>query len=331
MQLSIITTMYYSAPYLETFYTDICAEAEKITDDYEIILVNDGSPDHALDIALALYERDERVRVIDLSRNFGQHKAMMTGLARARGDMVFLIDCDLEIKPQVLSQFYAEFQRADADVIYGVQETRQDRLFDRLAGQWFYTIFNWLSNDHLPPNLTTARLMSQRYVAALVEHREREMLIGALWVITGFKQVPIAVHKASKGSSTYHFGRKVALMVNAVTSFSNQPLIFIFYLGALIIFFSSIAAVYLVIETITSGFLPGWPSLIVSVWMLGGLTIFCLGIIGIYLSKIFIEAKQRPYTIIRHDYQRAKDLDDQAQTFIDEQGLLVASQNQGAK
>jgi putative glycosyltransferase len=305
MKLSIVTPMYYSAPYIETFYAEASAAAEQITADYEIILVNDGSPDQALDIAISLYHRDPRVRVIDLSRNFGQHKAIMTGLARANGDLVFLIDCDLEIRPAILAQFYSEFQRVNVDVVYGVQDVRQDRPFDRIAGQLFYSIFNLLSNEPLHPNLTTVRLMSQRYVSALVAHRERELLIGGLWLITGFKQIPITVTKLSKGSSTYHIGRKLALIVNAVTSFSNRPLVFIFYLGLLIIFFSSLAALFLVSETMKTGFLPGWPSLIVSVWLLGGLTIFCIGIIGIYLSKIFIETKQRPYTIIRQIYDRS--------------------------
>jgi putative glycosyltransferase len=242
--------------------------------------------------------------VIDLSRNFGHHKAMMTGLAHTQGRLVFLIDCDLEIMPENLTEFYRTFQDSTVDVVYGVQETRQDPPLDRLFSRLFYTFFNWLSPDTLPLNLTTVRLMSQRYVSALVSHQEREVLIGGLWAITGFKQLPQVVSKSSKGSSTYHLGRRLAIVVNAVTSFSNRPLILIFYLGCIIISLSSVAAAYLIIETILSGFLPGWPSLIVSVWLLGGLTIFCMGIIGIYLSKIFTETKQRPYTIIRDFYER---------------------------
>ena len=100
MDLSIVTTLYYSAPYLEEFYARICAAAKRITSDYEIVFVNDGSPDNSLNIAISLYEGDERVRVVDLSRNFGHHKAIMTGLAHARGDFIFLIDCDLEEEPK---------------------------------------------------------------------------------------------------------------------------------------------------------------------------------------------------------------------------------------
>lgn len=108
MDLSIVTTMYYSASYLKEFYSRICAAAKEITDNYEIIFVNDGSPDDSLDIAISLYEEDKKVRIVDLSRNFGHHKAIMTGLAYAKGDLVFLIDCDLEEEPELLIKFYKE-------------------------------------------------------------------------------------------------------------------------------------------------------------------------------------------------------------------------------
>lgn len=304
MRLSIVTTMYYSAPYISQFHSAVSIEARKITPDYEIVIVNDGSPDEALDVAIELYQQDAHVKVVDLSRNFGHHRAIMTGLAQAKGDLVFFIDCDLEIRPETLTDFYVEYKNTHADVVYAIQQSRNDNLKDKIAGEWFYTIFNWLSHESLPQNLTTARLMSRRFITALLEHREREMMIGGLWVITGFKQVPIVVDKASKGSSTYNLPRKINLMVNAITAFSSRPLIFVFYLGCAIILLSTIAAIILAIRAVTLGFLPGWPSLIVSVWLLGGLTIFCLGIIGIYLSKIFTEVKQRPYSIIRDIYEQ---------------------------
>ncbi len=305
MDLSIVTTLYYSAPYLEEFYARIRAAAEKITSDYEIIFVNDGSPDNSLDIAISLYGRDDRVRVVDLSRNFGHHKAIMTGLAHTRGELVFLIDCDLEEEPELLGKFYTELKRSGADVVYGVQKVRKGDFVERIMGALFYGLFNLLSSDPLPRNLITVRLMSQRYVANLVAHQERQTIIAGLWVITGFRQIPLVVDKKSKGSSTYNLSRKVLVIVNAVTSFSDRPLVIIFYLGCVIMFLSSVAALYLIVRRVFFGILlAGWPSLIVSIWLLGGLTIFCLGIIGIYLSKIFIETKQRPYTVIRQIYER---------------------------
>jgi putative glycosyltransferase len=148
--------------------------------------------------------------------------------------------------------------------------------------------------------------MSRRYVAGLVAHKDHEIFLGGLFVITGFKQVPVVVHKSYKGKTTYNLRRKLGVLVNSITSFSVKPLIFIFILGILIILLAGLAALYLVIQRIFFGvFLAGWPSLIVSIWLLGGLTIFSLGIIGIYLSKVFMESKDRPYTVIRSIYDRS--------------------------
>lgn len=304
MNLSIVTTMYQSAAYIDEFYTRISSSAQKITTDYEIIFVNDGSPDESLEKAISLYQRDKRVKVIDLSRNFGQHKAIMTGLSHAKGQLVFLIDCDLEEEPELIEKFHIVMKDSGADVVYGTQEKRKGGFIESITGRLFYASFNFLSQYPVPKNVTTARLMTQRYVARLVEHRDREVFLLGLWTITGFKQVPITVQKHSKGSSAYDLARKLSIVVNSITSFSNRPLVYIFYMGLLIFMLSVIAALYLVVKWgFFGGFEAGWPSLMVSFWLLGGLTILCIGIIGIYLSKVFTEVKDRPYTVIRHIYE----------------------------
>lgn len=307
MDLSIVTTLYCSAPYLEEFYARACAVAEKVASDFEIIFVNDGSPDNSLEIALSIYQKDPRVRLIDLSRNFGHHKAMMTGLNHARGDMIFLLDSDLEEEPELLERFYDELKVSGADVIFGVQQKRKGHYFERISGALFFKVFNLLSTHPIPPNHLTARLMTRNYVTALLRHREREFVMSGLWALTGFNQIPIAVRKHHNSASTYSLGRKFSHLVNAITSFSSKPLVLIFYLGCFISLVSSIAAIDLIIRKILFGtLLEGWASLIVSIWLLGGLTIFCLGVIGIYISKVFIEVKQRPYTIIREVYEHKK-------------------------
>lgn len=304
MDLSIVTTLYCSAPYLEEFYARTCAVAERVAGDFEIIFVNDGSPDNSLQVALSLYQKDKRVRVIDLSRNFGHHKAMMTGLSHVRGELVFLVDSDLEEEPELLEEFHEEFKATGADVVFGVQQGRKGKVFERVSGTLYFKVFNLLSTHPIPPNHLTARLMTRKYVTALMQHKEREFVMSGLWVLTGFKQVPITVRKHHKTPSSYGLKRKFSHLVNAITSFSSKPLILIFYLGCLILLLSSIAAIDLILRKILFGtLLEGWASLIVSVWLLGGTTIFCLGVIGIYLSKIFIEVKQRPFTIIRDVYE----------------------------
>lgn len=306
MELSIVTTLYFSSPYIIEFYQRISKEAKKLTENYEIIFVNDGSPDDSLDIAVKLYEKDEKVRVIDLSRNFGHHKAIMTGLSYAKGKLVFLIDSDLEEEPELLSLFYEHYhQTSDIDVVYGVQKSRKGNIIERITGELFYKFFNLISTYPIPANLITARLMSKSYVKALVKHKDKEIFLAGLWAITGFRQVPIFVKKYYKGKTSYNFLRKLSIVINSITSFSNKPLIFIFYLGSIISLLSLAAAIVLVIRKIFfNAILAGWASLIVSIWLLGGLTIFCLGIIGIYLAKVFSETKQRPYTIVRKIYER---------------------------
>jgi putative glycosyltransferase len=303
MDLSIVTTLYYSAPYLEEFYSRVCAVAQVVATDFEIILVNDGSPDGSLQTAISLQRKDRRVRVIDLSRNFGHHKAMMTGLIHTCGELVFLVDCDLEEDPELLETFYQKLKATEADVVFGVQQNRKGGLFERVSGGIFFKLFNLLATDPIPANVITARLMTRKYVRALVQHGERETLIAGLFTLTGFDQVPVQVTKHLKVSSTYDIRRKVAHLVNAITSFSSKPLVMIFYLGSAILLLSTMAALVVIIRKLLfGGLLLGWPSVIISIWLLGGLTIFCLGVIGIYLSKMFIEVKQRPYTIVREVY-----------------------------
>jgi putative glycosyltransferase len=306
MDLSIVTTMYRSAPYITEFHRRATEAARKFgATDYELVFVNDGSPDNSLELALELHQQDPHLVVVDLSRNFGHYKAMMTGLMQAQGEMVFLIDCDLEEAPELLETFSAERARTGADVVFGQQSQRKGEWFERISGDIFYRLLDCLSNERMPRNVVTARLMTRRYVQSLIEHRDREVFMLGLWTITGYKQAPLTVVKGSKGETSYSFGRKISVLVNAVTSFSNRPLVFIFYLGMLISSLSLGGATYLIIRRLFFGeYLVGWPSLIVSIWLLGGFTIMCVGIIGVYLAKIFMEVKQRPYTVVRAVHQR---------------------------
>jgi putative glycosyltransferase len=308
MDLSIVTTLYGSAPYLKEFHRRASEAADKFgAKKYELIFVNDGSPDDSLEAAIELHRQDPHVVVVDLSRNFGHYKAMMTGLMQARGEKVFLIDCDLEEPPELLETFLIEMGKTGADVVFGQQARRKGKWFERVSGDVFYRLLNWLSPEPMPRNVVTARLMTRRYVQSLIEHRDREVFMLGLWTITGYKQAPVAVVKGSKGETTYSLGRKITILVNAVTSFSNRPLLYIFYLGMLISFLSLGGAAYLIVRRLFFGdYLMGWPSLIVSIWLLGGFTIMCVGIIGVYIAKIFMEVKQRPYTVVRAIHQRGE-------------------------
>ncbi|MEJ2717472.1 MAG: glycosyltransferase family 2 protein [Deltaproteobacteria bacterium] len=318
MDLSIVTSMYHSASHLEEFYDRIRNAALRITDDFEIIFVNDGSPDNSLEIAVSLHEADPKVKIVDLSRNFGHHRAILIGLAHAKGDLVLLIDCDLEVPPEVLLPLHEELIRSGADTTYGVQEGRKGGLFERVSGKLFYQLFNKLSFYPVPPSPAGVRLMKRPFLESLLRHRERTVFLAGLCAITGYRQVPVVVEKTHKGHSTYTLARKIDLFVTAISSFSEKPLIFIFYLGLFISFLSGGAACYLIVRRVLfQEYLIGWPSLIVSIWLLGGLSIFCLGIIGIYLAKIFVETKNRPYAIVRTFYERSEHVGEERDTGIE--------------
>lgn len=307
MKLSIVTTLYKSSPYIDGFYTRISTEAQKITQNYEIIFVDDGSPDDSLQKAISLYKNDNKVKVVELSRNFGHHKAIMTGLSHAKGEFIFLIDSDLEEEPELLGKFWEELHKEnDLDVVYGVQESRKGGWFEKWSGKLFWKFINFMSPIKIPSNMITARLMTKKYNQSLISFKESELFIGGLWADTGYKQKELGVKKGSQSETTYTLKRKLALFVNSITSFSSKPLIYIFYIGIFNTFISVGFILKLVIDKLFFGLaFEGWTSLIVSVWFFGGLIILLLGIIGIYLSKIFIEVKQRPYTIIRNFYNES--------------------------
>jgi len=304
LTLSIVTSMYQSEEFLTEFHARCTAAAERLAaSSYEIIFVNDGSPDQSLQKAIGLHTRDSHVRVIDLSRNFGHHKALMTGLAHARGELVFLVDCDLEEDPAWLLTFHEAMRASRADVIYGVQAERKGDWIERTAGRVFFSVFNRMLTHPIPVNVVTARLMTARYVKALVSHQERELCLSGLWVITGFEQRPIAVEKGSRPTSSYTTRKRLSVFANAITSFSNRPLVYIFQIGMAVMILSVVAAIVLLYMRLNGQVgVPGWASIMVSIWFLGGLIIFCVGVIGMYLAKIFTEIKQRPYTIIRAEY-----------------------------
>ncbi len=308
MKLSIVSTLYKSSPYIEEFYRRIVDQAKKITENFEIIFVDDGSPDTSLEIALNIHSQDKRIEVIELSRNFGHHKAIMAGLAHATGDYVFLIDIDLEEDPELLSTFWEKInEKPNIDVVYGIQQYRKGNLFEQWSGGLFWKLLNFFSEIEIPSNQVTARLMTQRYIEALVLYREHEVFTGGVMYLCGFHQVPCVITKKSHSKSTYTLRRKLNLLINAVSSLSSKPLIYIFNIGVTITFFSSLYIIKLLIDKVFFGIsIDGWASIVISIWFFGGLIILFLGVIGIYLSKIFNETKNRPRTVIKRLYSHSE-------------------------
>ena len=305
MKLSIVTTLYKSSPYINEFYERITKEAKKITDDYEIIFVDDGSPDDSLQKCIELHKKDAKVKVIELSRNFGHHKAMMTGLSHAKGDFVFLIDSDLEEEPELLGEFWEELHSSEnLDVIYGVQESRKGGWFEKFSGKAFYKTFNFFSGVKIPNNFLTVRLMTNNYVTELTNFKEKELVFSILTVLTGFKTQQLIVKKLYHSPTTYSTYSKIKLLFHTITASSAKPLWLAFNVGISVTLLSVFYVVYLVYRKVFFDVsIDGWTSVMVSISLFGGLIILFLGIIGVYLANIFEEVKNRPLTIVRKKYE----------------------------
>lgn len=301
MKLSIVSTVYCSESNVEEF----CFRAKKAAmkwcnkDEFEIILVDDGSPDKSLELLRQLIDSIPELKIIELSKNFGHHAAIMCGLENASGDFVFLIDSDLEESPEWLETFGASL-KPNVDVVFGKQVTRKGSFFERISGAIFWNLLGLILGNDFPKDVTTARLMRRDYVNSLVSFQEKELFIGGLWFIAGFNQVPLEVKKLSKGSTTYSFRKKTKLFVDSITSFTSLPLVFVFNLGILIFICSLIVSSVNVFRWLSESRAPeGWTSLLLSIWLLSGLILSSIGIVGIYLAKVFSEVKARPRTIIK--------------------------------
>jgi putative glycosyltransferase len=308
MKLSIVTTLFCSESYVNEFYQRSKSVAQKLVgDDYEIIMVNDGSPDTSLKIAVQLTKTENDITVVDLSRNFGHHKALMAGLSYANGELIYLLDSDLEEEPEWLLNFFEKLKQNECDVIYGVQDKRRGGWLEKLLGRLYFFITSMMIDVKLPKDITTARLMTKSYVDALLLHKEREMIIGGLWQITGFDQKPQKVNKHASTNSSYSTSNKFKLVIDTITSFSAQPLMFVFYVGLITFLMSFSYALFISINHILNDQeIDGWTSLMVSIWVLGGIIISFIGIIGIYLSKIYSETKNRPNIIVKRTYKNEK-------------------------
>ena len=306
MKISVITTLYYSEKYLSEFYKRIKASVTQLTPDFEIVFVNDGSPDNSDKVLLDLQQTDSNIVLIQLSRNFGHHQAILTGLRHCQGDFVFLIDSDLEEDPELLITFWNKMnQSSEADVIYGIQSKRKGGLFEKASGRLFYKVLNGLAQFEYPANTLTARLMKKNYVKAVLEYTEKTLDVWAIFVLAGFNQVGIPVTKKNKGTSTYTFFKKIKMSIEIITSLSHRPLYSIFFIGVIWLFISAghILAIF-INKWMYGAVIEGWASIMASLWLIGGIVIFLLGVIGIYLSKIFLEIKNRPLTIVKSIHRK---------------------------
>ena len=308
MQLSVVSTLYKSEIYLDEFLRILLISISELGIlEYEIIFVNDGSPDNSLAFLINKKKEIDAIKIIDLSRNFGHHYAMQAGLSHAKGDVVFLIDNDLEVCPSILKVFYHVLQNNDLiDVVYGYQEERKGSFTESMGGKIFWWGINKFSEISIPKNILTERLMRKDYVVNLLSLGDANLFLGGMMYWAGHQQKGIPITKKQRmEQSTYSTKKRLELMLQAVTSFSGKPLEYLFYFGISISLLSFIFIVYLIVVKLiyNDTVQLGWTSIVaLNVLILGILSTF-LGLLGIYLFKIFKQVQNRPNFIIKKIYE----------------------------
>jgi putative glycosyltransferase len=268
---------------------------------YEFVFVNDGSPDDSAEVVRGLMAREPHIKLVDLSRNYGQYPAMFAGMAYATGTYICTLDADLEEAPENLTTMF-EMITADRsiEVVYSIVQQRTGGISRTLFGNIFFKVLGFLSEVHIPPNQGWQRVMSKRYVEALLNYREAETLPAGLMALTGFKQVPLTIEKPYKGSTSYSIRKRLTLALNSITAFSSKPLVLVGLMGMIISMFAFFVILYIRANKIFFvSYQAGWISILASIWLVGGLVLASLGLVGVYLAKIFNQVKNRPLYNVR--------------------------------
>lgn len=300
INLSIVTALYNGETTIAEFIERCMTVGDDFEGSYEIIIVDDGSADRSVEIVTSLMQTYNHITLVELSRNFGQHQALRIGLNHTKGDLVFLLDSDLEEDPAWFTKFHDIFNQQNVDLVYGVREKRRKKWGKHFSGLGFFHIFNLLTPFNLAANMTSARLMSRRFVNVIVGMKEYKAFLPGLFGYAGFNHVTVPVHKHSSDTTTYSTFKRWSLALNAITSFSSRPLYYLMVCGLLIGLFAVLfLSVYVLMALKTGASINLLVIILASIWMIAGGLLASIGLIGFYIARIFDEVKTRPYAVIK--------------------------------
>lgn len=300
IQISVVSPIYGCKACLPELYERLVASLSQISPSFEIILVNDACPENSWECIELLCERDSRVKGINLSRNFGQHYAISAGLDHARGEWVVVMDCDLQDQPEEILKFYAKAQEG-YDIVFGQRVNRKDSFFKKFGSAAFNRVLEYFTGSRHDNTIANFGIYAKKVIATINRYREqsRDFLLFARLV--GFKKAVIEIEHAPRahGESSYTLSKLIRLAIDSIVSHSNKPLRLCIKLGFFIAMASMGFALWLILRyffyhTPTEG----WTSLMVSMFFMFGLLFAVIGIVGLYIGKIFDEVKQRPLYII---------------------------------
>lgn len=300
-RLSILVPMYNEAEVIPVFFETIDKVLAATGMDYEIICVNDGSRDNTLELLTARAARDPRIKVVSFSRNFGKEAAMTAALDYASGDAVIPIDADLQDPPELIHDMLRKWQEG-FDVVYAKRSSRaSDSLIKRQTAHWFYNLFNKLSEVDIPENVGDYRLMSRRVIDVIKKLPEKERFMKGLFCWPGFKSTTLEFERQLRagGSTKFNYWKLWNFALSGITSFSSIPIRIGIYLGLFISLCAFVYGCFIIGWTLFYGIEePGYPSLMVVVLFLGGVQLFCFGLMGEYIGRIYKEVKNRPLYVV---------------------------------
>lgn len=301
IEISIITPVYGCCKSINNLYERLNKSLSIITDDFEIIMVNDSSPDNAWETIKELAKKDNKVKGINLSRNFGQHKAITAGLDYAKGDWIVVMDCDLQDQPEEIIKLYNKALEG-YDIVFGRRAERKDTFFKKFSSKLFYKVYDYFTESKIDNTIANFSIISEKVLNTLKQMREQNRTYPLFVNWVGFKRTEINIEHSSRneGKSSYTFSKLINLAIDSIVSQSNKPLKLSIKFGFIVAFLSFLYASWLILRYFMFSIpVEGWTSVMVSMYFIGGLLFANMGILGLYIGKIFDETKNRPIYVIQ--------------------------------
>ena len=303
MKLSVVIPCYNEEPCLERLHERITSAARgSVGDDYEVVLINDGSRDASWQIMQRIAAEDAHVVAVNLSRNHGHQLALTAGLDICRGDRILIIDADLQDPPELLADMLKAMRKDEADVVYGVRQSRAGETpFKRATAHGFYRLLSRATDVDIPLDAGDFRLITRRALDALLAMPEQARFIRGMVAWLGFKQVAFPYDRQERlaGETKYPLGKMIRFALDALTGFSSAPLKLASHAGLLLSLSSLLLLGYIAYGWMAGQSIQGWTSLMLVVVVLGAMQMFVLALMGEYIGRLYNEAKRRPLYIVQ--------------------------------
>lgn len=300
MDISVVIPVYGCKAALPELHRRLTESLSQITNEYEIILVDDNCPQNSWEEIVKLCQKDEKVKGFHLSRNFGQIRAITAGLDKSKGDWVVVMDCDLQDRPEAIVELYQKAQEG-YDVVFARRMERVDTAVTKILSKTFYKVYDYFTDGAFDSSICNFSISRRKVIDSYCSMREHNRAFTMFIRWLGFKETAIDLKADARfeGTSSYNLQRKLKMAFEIITSQSNKPLFFSVHAGFLIALCSFLYIVYLMIRALVVGdVLSGWTTIVASIYLMGGLLLIAIGVVGIYIGNIFEEAKNRPLYVI---------------------------------